>query len=333
MQRNYTKTTLVTIIALSAAGCSVMPGTSGKWQTRPVQYKTVPQASSGYSGAPHEPEYMAYGEPSRNAPLPQAAAPQFNTAINQQQYAPAVPAANQQSAMQAQLVGQLQSLQERLERLERAMIKLDRRVQLIERNELGRMSGLSGQIGGQTGGQIAGQGGSLSPISMTPVASLQDQDMPAAQIPSAIKPMAGSGFQPVNMISSSLQAAPNFTQQGAVVQGSARRQLPSLADEAKPQQHAAETNVSIWTIEFEKNKVWPNREQLPASRGIIQQLQNSNGAAIFARGTRPTSKLFRERVRAVSRYLSKVSGMDNIAISTLPGEHLSSDTIEIFATY
>jgi hypothetical protein len=126
---------------------------------------------------------------------------------------------------------------------------------------------------------------------------------------------------------SSLQAAPT----GYEVAGLQKKRLPSLADE-KSRQTKDDAGLAVWTVRYEQGKVWPARAQLPGSREVVSTLRDGRPVALYARGAQPTSKEFRERVRALSRYLSKVADMENVPISTLPADHLDADTIEIFAT-
>ncbi|MFZ2619944.1 MAG: hypothetical protein WAX89_03635 [Alphaproteobacteria bacterium] len=266
------------------------------------------------------------------------------------------------------LASENEGLKNRLERLERAMIRLDRRMQLIERNELGRMSGFEGgadervsalendavsqsqqiaqlAVGQPLGGALPARGNQMLaalgeqasppaaaayPQGITPVAARQQSAYPT---PRAAAPQGyAQQVQPEGMISSSLQAAPRRVALASNMQvASNGANLPSLADAAGGKK-AAENALAVWTVSFDAGKIWPNRDQLPASRDVVEVLRQGKPKAIFARGAEPTSKEFRERVRALSRYLGKVTDMENVAISTMPAQHMDGNTIEVFAT-
>ena len=233
--------------------------------------------------------------------------------------------------MHSQTMSSVSNLKERVRRVERAMIRLDRRMQLIERNELGRMSGGMGESG-------QGQGEELyQPMSFVPDVGLTFGAAPQAQglNPAQVAGM-GSGFQPVahrqaptmgSVISSSLQPAPSAPSAAPAF----ANKLPSLADSGN-RKTVGDSSVAIWTVNYQENKIWPEREQLPASRDVVEMLRQDEPVTLFARGMRPTSKEFRERVRAISRYLSRVSSREQVAISAMPADHLKDDTIEIVAT-
>lgn len=230
------------------------------------------------------------------------------------------------------LEGNQQALSQRLERIEQALLRLDKRMQLVERNELGRMSG---------GGNV--------PLSTAPAADLLSQAPAAGPAPlaqtvrqalredwgSEIMPQSlaqapeaspyAEGFAPVSQVDTTirgtLQAAPN--------------RLPSLADQNSPvagriPQSAG--NMAVWTVRYEPSKVWPDRNQLAASRGVVELLRNSQTVTLVARGPNPTRPEFQERVRALSRYLSKVAALETVPISTLATPQLDADTIEVLAT-
>ena len=106
--------------------------------------------------------------------------------------------------------------------------------------------------------------------------------------------------------------------------------LPSLADGPAA---AARGEVAIWAITYpSQDKVWPERDQLAASRQVVEALRQGEVYTVYARGNRPSSKVFRERVRALSRYLGRVAGQESVPIASLPAEHLGDDTIEIMVT-
>ena len=133
------------------------------------------------------------------------------------------------------------------------------------------------------------------------------------------------------LVTSSLQIAPkpvmraNPSMQMASTQN-VIASLPSLADTSAAMQ---EKDVSIWTIEYTENKIWPTRDQLAESKGVVDLLKSETPVAVFARGANPSSKEFRERVRALSRYLGKVSNSQDVAIAAMPANHLNTDTIEL----
>lgn len=286
---------------------------------------------------------------------PAGRAPQAYPAVQQQameQYLPPEQqlstASLQNSTMQAlhsQVMSEMNSLRERVLRVERAMIRLDRRMQLVEQNELSRMQGVPGSVmapGGDASGQMQG-GASFRPMAFDGATTQQ----PARQMPvqgqtyPAAPQQMQQGWMQVSaaandgMITSSLQAAPASTAAKSSGAAAAQRSfsgLPSLADNPDAQQNADDTSVAIWTIEYDNSKIWPSRDQLTGSREVVEALRSDKPVALFARGARPSSKEFRERVRALSRYLGRVANKESIPIASLPAEHLTADTIEILAT-
>jgi len=235
-----------------------------------------------------------------------------------------------------EVVGKMNNLTERVRRVERAMIRLDRRMQLIERNELSRMT--NGVMQGET--QQAPNQGTFQPMSY-PEGGTSAARLPAVKQPYArpVTNSAGATYQPVayqdNRITSSLGVARKTASQATAPASRSMGgfgNMPSLADEGGKQADSAEGSVSIWTIEYENGKVWPAREQLISSREIVRALAGEKPVAIYARGARPSSKEFRERVRAVSKYLSKVTKVDNVPIASMPAKHMDGDTIEIIVT-
>lgn len=241
------------------------------------------------------------------------------------------------SGVSDEVVGKMNNLTERVRRVERAMIRLDRRMQLIERNELSRMT--NGVMQGET--QQAPNQGSFQPMSYQGSDASSPARLPAVKQPYTrpVTNSAGATYQPVayqdNRITSSLGVARKTSSQATAP--AARRMsgfgnMPSLADESGKQADSSEGSVSIWTIEYENGKVWPAREQLISSREIVRALAGEKPVAIYARGARPSSKEFRERVRAVSKYLSKVTKVDNVPIASMPAKHMNGDTIEIIVT-
>jgi hypothetical protein len=238
-----------------------------------------------------------------------------------------------------EVVGKVGNLMERVRRVERAMIRLDRRMQLIERNELSRMT--NGVMQGES--TQAPNQGAFQPMSYS-----NEQRMPAQQpgrLPAVKQPYtkplptpARSGYQPVaypdNRITSSLGVARQAVSKATMPNGrtSSFSGMASLADTQSNQKDSSKGSVSIWTIEYENGKVWPAREQLISSKSVVRALAGEKPAAIYARGARPSSKEFRERVRAVSKYLSKVTKVDNVPIASMPAKHMHGDTIEIIVT-
>lgn len=247
------------------------------------------------------------------APPSGLSSPVATQAAVPQAQAVAAPVA-QSGALEAEII----RLQERLQRVERAMLRLDRRMQLVERNELGRMSG----------------GVSMNPVEEQSAMAEMNLGPQQAVPASMAAPVYGDGFQAVaTPITSALQAAPRS--QGRVDSGTssqlAMRALPSLAD---PVQSSVKQKgeVAIWTVRYEPTKVWPDRGQLPSSRDIVALLRENRNLSIFARGNQPNSVEFRERVKAISRYLSKVSSQESVPIAAMSASHLDKDTIEIFAS-
>lgn len=223
-------------------------------------------------------------------------------------------------------------LRERLRRLERAMVRLDRRMQLIERNELSRMSGSV-----MEGASTPSPQGSFQPMSYGSPKTMAPQLPSLAPVPTPSAQGQTARFQPVGygqvnnqQITSSLGVAPKKVSQTSTrMAADGYGRLPSLADDAEQQK---EHNVAIWTISYENGKVWPNRNQLPSSRDVIESLNSGEPVALFARGAKPSSREFRERVRAISKYLSKVTEIDNLPIASMSAKHLDGDTIELLAT-
>ncbi len=213
------------------------------------------------------------------------------------------------------VLNDLNAVRSRLERIERAMIRLDRRMQLLERRELNRMSS------------------SLDQADTTAMAPLDAMGESVASLPRAQNAYGGRyqtvGYQygqGYNAVTSSLQpAAANYRASPKRSAG-----LPRLADVTP--KRSMNAGMSVWTIAYEPSKIWPNRGQLAASREVVESLRSDKPVALFARGANPTSKEFRERVKAVSRYLSKVTEVKSVPISAIAAPHLAEDTIEIFAT-
>lgn len=271
----------------------------------------------------YTPAYPAYDYSSiapAAGPLPQSV----------QSYAPPV-------AYQALEAANLE-LKERLERVEKAMLRLDRRMQLVERNELNRMGGT------QQTSQAA------STADYASVSSPSDEQTAMRALNIGPGPNGDTNYRPVasrnETITSALQAAPGLASgsfgdsESAPVQIASRAGLPSLADPtpvASRSLQQGNTDVAIWTVKYESNKVWPDRTQLPSSRDVVESLRRSgagNGAlTLYARGKNANGVEFRERVKALSRYLSKVSSLDSVPIAAMSAPHLDDQTIEILATH
>lgn len=238
------------------------------------------------------------------------------------------------------LEGSQSQLRERLDQVEKALLRLDRRMQLVERNELSRM----------------GEAQSAAPSRLPPLAAATqgfgEANPPMAALAAAPQPRglvgapqdeplgsfhtvsaAGSG-----VISSPLQAAPRAQAwQPTLAAERSAGGLPSLADPEPaagraPTGTMAPQDVAIWTVRYEPEKVWPDREQLPSSRDMIEALRERGALTIYARGPNPNAITFRNRVAALSRYLAKVSSQDTVPIATLSAPHLDADTIELLAT-
>lgn len=284
-----------------------------------------------------------------------------------QNYAPAqAPAAPAPEPVQQpqyvtspRVTAELNGLQERVRRVERAMIRLDRRMQLIERNELSRMSSehmsgegtapVSGMFqpmsykdeGNTSGATSLPYGAGLTPTQSAPVKMPSLGGASSMNTPARMMPFQRNAtLQQVSMntnpglITSSLQVAPKtvaYNGSSSYEKGSSPRLsgLPSLADK---KDEPKTDSVFIWTIRYEDEKIWPERSELKDSGSVIQALRAGEPVALFARGARPASKEFRERVRAVSKYLSKVSEVENVPIASMPAKYLDEDTIEILAT-
>lgn len=262
----------------------------------------------------------------------------------QQAYAPFPPAIVAQDTnaqmMAGRAVAEVNSLGERVRRVERAMIRLDRRMQVLERNELARISSLGDAFSadiqptgfaGAAPAPVSEQGTNFSQVT-SPFAR------GAAASARGVQPLPVGNFQQVAMnnhsehvITSTLQPAPAMSR--PVTQQAAPRAfaLPSLADgqgDSKAKKDA-DASIAIWTVKYEDRKVWPSRDQLTSSRSVVEALRDDKPVALFARGARPASKEFRERVRAISRYLGRVSNVASVPIASMPAEHLDDNTIEI----
>jgi small-conductance mechanosensitive channel len=231
---------------------------------------------------------------------------------------------------------------QRLERVEQALLRLDKRMQLVERNELGRMTGAGAMMGPSAQVNAPAQmafaypalerTATPAPMAAYPAATDDAQAASLAQSLAQTVDVAlyQDNIQPVSnrmpdtTIRGTLQAAPNTLGNG----------LPSLADPRANSQAMPSSagQLAIWTVRYEPEKVWPDRDQLPASREVVDALRGSNTVTLVARGPNPTSKAFQERVRALSRYLAKVASLDTVPISTRATPGLDANTIELLAT-
>ncbi len=222
-------------------------------------------------------------------------------------------------------------LKQRLDRAEQALLRLDRRMQLVERNELGRMGGLGSAIGPTLSSQVAPlvAAPQVAAVSFEAAPGSMNEERTLAAMASMGQNLYQQGIQPVSSprdttIRGSLQAAPT-TLGGA---------LPSLADPRNNSQPIPNSagQIAIWTVRYEPEKIWPDRDQLPDSRIVVDALRQSRTLTVVARGPNTKSSVFQERVRALSRYLAKVASLDTVPISTLATPGLDANTIEILAT-
>ena len=218
---------------------------------------------------------------------------------------------------------------ERVRRVERAMIRLDRRMQIIERNELARLSG---------GMSVdPNQQASLQPTSYPlvggedaiPESTIAPQFAPNAESVRGLMSGGALGTPSVNGSYMASDVQP-VSYSGGVVGVGATTGIPSLAD--NKEDSTAPANLAVWTVSYDENKIWPTRDQLAASRDVVDSLRSGGQMTVFARGARPSSKVFRERVRAISRYLGRVAGADSIPIASMPAENLGEETIEVMVT-
>lgn len=245
-------------------------------------------------------------------------------------------------------------MKERLERVEKAMLRLDRRMQLVERNELNRMgTTTSNNTTSNPNGYAQTSDAGLSEEQ----AAMRALNIgPGSQGGNQSVSLGGGndGYRPVASrsegITSALQAAPSlassdFSQgyggNSAPMQVASRNGLPSLADPAPVASRSLQpgnNQVAIWTVKYEPSKIWPDRTQLPSSRDVVESLRQSGALTggtltLYARGKNANAVEFRERVKALSRYLSKVSSLDSVPIAAMPAPHLDDQTIEILATH
>ena len=284
------------------------------------------------------------------APMPQAA-PQFSMgqqgmasmqqSFQQPMMQQQIPATQTQGAgVQQQLAElknftteQIDSMGERVRRVERAMIRLDRRMQVIERNELAKVTGL--QDGNPDQQNNAMGMGRFQPTSFTSSSGGNYQGQQAAPFARGAAILSRTPFgsrghvNTQDLNSNSVMVAPLQPAQPQAsrnTQATGKR-FASLAD-AKSDR-SADTSVAIWTVNYNPRKIWPDRSELAASSEVVTALREGKPVSVFARGARPSSKEFRERVRALSRYLGRVSSLESVPIAAMPADHLNNDTIEL----
>ncbi len=225
---------------------------------------------------------------------------------------------------------QMNNMDERVRRVERAMIRLDRRMQVIERSEMARISNVNVENSGfQPTSFNAGEkaenkgnrdyGQMTSPFSRGAAVLSRTAYSDAAPLESA--------FVGKHVSIAPLQPAKPMAAAGAAT----GTRLASLAD--KTSDAAADTDVTIWTVNYDPRKIWPDRSQLASSSDVVKALRSGEQVTVFARGARPSSKEFRERVRALSRYLGRVANLDSVPIAAMPAEHLNSETIELLVAH
>jgi hypothetical protein len=231
----------------------------------------------------------------------------------------------------AALQNEVAKLEDRLQRVEKAALRLDRRMQLVERNELSKMNTAANDDDSAPRAADAGDNNGSDAFN-------NDSGAPTTIKVSGPRAGYGDGFQPVSTpITSALQAAPRGETVSARAPQStaqvASNQLPSLADPVTTSSRVpdGDDKLAIWTVHYNNDKVWPERDQLPSSRDVVSLLREGGKATLFARGAQPNSREFRERVKALSRYLAKVSSLDSVPIAALSAPHLDGDTIEVFA--
>lgn len=234
------------------------------------------------------------------------------------------PEVRQLSYQSSKQGAELAKLSSRVRRVERAMIRLDTRMKLVERNELARFTANQQQTSALSQAEF-------KPTSFTTTNDIVNFAKINSPFAKRVQPNYTASSMQSNLVTSSLQVAPK-----PVMQAKPQHQLasannviaslPSLADTSADVQ---EKDVSIWTIEYSENKIWPTRDQLAESKSVVDLLRSETPVAVFARGANPSSKEFRERVRALSRYLGKVANSQDVAIASMPANHLDTDTIEV----
>lgn len=229
---------------------------------------------------------------------------------------------NYQASKQGEVIA---TLSDKVRRVERAMIRLDQRMKLVERNELARFTSAQQQA------PALNQQAGFKPTSFTTTNDIVNFAKINSPFAKRVQPNYTASAMQSNLVTSSLQVAPKPVMQvrpqhQLASANNVIASLPSLADTSASMQ---EKDVSIWTIEYSENKIWPTRDQLAESKSVVDLLKSENPVAVFARGANPSSKEFRERVRALSRYLGKVANSQDVAIASMPANHLDSDTIEV----
>lgn len=308
-----------------------------------------------------QPSTTLQTQPAMQQQMPTQQFQQPNQMMVQQQLqqAESLRASNAAMMMHRQTMAQIESLKARLTRNERAMIRLDRRMQLLERNELSRMSdnvldvepteepiqeGFKPMSLKQTVQQPirpvqapAQPQQGFRPVTYTQPQQPQMRIAPFARGAAAMR----QGFKPVTYtapqgrtVIGTVQEVQNFHPANVKqpTAASLAPRLPSIADQEKQKRVSDDASVSIWTVQYENGKIWPSREQLAASREVVEALRSGDPLAVFARGKTPATKQFRERVRALSKYLGQVANMDSVPIASMPATHLDGDTIEILTT-
>lgn len=266
---------------------------------------------------------------------------QFETiqaAYQQPQMRQQMPAAQTANADVSKQMAQLEAftnekidkMGERVRRVERAMIRLDRRMQVIERNELAKVSGLQDDAGNNSMGRFKPT--SFNKESSNGSAGGFSQRSPFARGAAILsRTPYGNRGAPVDtqsLSSKNVNIAPLQPAQPQQAQRSnGSKRYASLADQKNDR--SADTEVSIWTVNYDPRKIWPDRGELAASSEVVSALRAGKPVSVFARGARPSSKEFRERVRALSRYLGRVSNLESVPIAAMPADHLNTDTIEL----
>ncbi len=232
---------------------------------------------------------------------------------------------------------ELNGVNERVRRVERAMIRLDRRMQVVERNELARISGNEqaqfqkssfNPDGKQAAAPTTGRNYAqlTSPFArgaavLSRTSFNENRQMATRPLTTAVegKQISIAPLQPVQ------------SKGGFIADASNNNRIASLAD--KKTDSAASTDVAIWTVSYDPRKIWPDRDQLSASAEVVTALRSDKPITVFARGSRPSSKEFRERVRALSRYLGRVSNLESVPIAAMPAKYLNTDTIEVLVAH
>mgnify|MGYP001391317378 CR=1 FL=1 len=337
---------LMVAAAVSLSACTTFQG------SRPAATPTpgIPQPQMQQSQMTQQQMQHPQMMPQQQQMMPQQQQMPYGQQGMYPQQQPYVDHSKTMQMLHSQAMKEINAVRERLTRVERAMIRLDRRMQLVERNEINRMQGTGGgdwqmeetemepmsfnskprnkpqSIGTPLAARTAPEkalGASTAPFARTHQAGVR---------PVAYMPFQASTRNQAQAVTSSLQAAPSA---GSAQQARGARSyaLPSIADAPRESGTKADKgSLAIWTINYAGSKVWPERGELAGSRDVVEALRDSKSVAVFARGNNPTSKEFRERVRAVSKYLTRVSEKDSVAISAMPADHLNEDTIEIFVS-